>query len=151
MAGGEDDWIATRGDWYFLPIAIIPSAPFVFIGFDMLDMGVTFSLVAPVFGVGLLALIYPVAWIISRVKTDRFFRFTSDRVWLPPHQIWLRGRYVEYTKLLSVERYGTMDRYIRINFEGGSRKYNHNIVDVAELEKMVRQRIPRSDDSVDDR
>jgi hypothetical protein len=129
---------SSKSDYTTLIIAAVPLAPFI----SLLLVPERFDsdpLSAAICAIPMLTLnaAYLVAWVLSRLLRERRFVFRADGVWLPANTFWLRGRFVPYPELKSVEVYSS-GRRVRVSYRGGLRDFNRQFVDPRELERVLK-------------
>jgi len=127
--------VKTHFDTFMLAIIGLPIAPIAISGFPAVVDGDTGSQLG--FALSVAWLLYLVAWIVSRARSERRFVFHADRVWLPGFYHRIRGRYLAYQDIAQL---GGDSEHFRIMLRNGkTRTYEGNVVDFRELEEMFRR------------
>jgi len=87
------------------------------------------------------SLLYVVVWVLSRVGGERRVLFFQEGVWLPGTGPRLSGRYVTYSDIVSLDRYGKAGQSLIVRFKGSSRRFPYDLVDVGSLESQLTNRL----------
>ncbi len=138
----EELWLPTRNEnvvaIFLFPVALVLGV----LGVMAVMEGSRESVINGAFAavIGVVGMVYGVAWLIPRRGSERRVYLGLEDVWLPATGLSLRNHRVRYQDIQSVTLHSHGDRKLRVTFAGGTAHFGHRALDIRQLAEELETR-----------